>query len=418
MAQLVAAMERSFGTYFAILEISQPAHQATSTPGTYAASMPGALSLMCGTKYADLQVRVERWDERPPEPESRWEDCDELPWEPIKGAGRLQASGFDPPDGEAGLDVDGLGRARAQVLARGRHRYSYGDGPEEDTETREEWLIRLWPDPQGRDLLTAAPRRLAGPHPMHHQTTPYQAALLAWRATGWHRWLGFIPAFHQIEIALYAGPTTREELPLRLQSYDPTRTYPPGSGSIRQYSWDSPVEGHAQLPPDGPAASWRPEMLERSKTAVRKQTATLAQAAGMPAVLTFGDLLDALLRLGVLVQQSAERGELIVPSPAPVPVWELPYVNEELRENLRQESIIKRGRELQADLCCAVQWAPGGQLRTTPRQLAVRWAVTTADVIDGLRALTMHRSGYDVTPAPETLNGVQDVTITPRRPRA
>src|SRR5690349_13142351 len=135
--------------------------------GTYASSVPGRLALQCGTKYLDLEVRLERWDECPPVADPRWEDCDELPWEALEGAGPLMMSGFDVQSGTAALEVEGLGRARAQVLARGRHRYSYGHSPDEGVETAEEWLVRVWPDPLGRDLLDAPPRRLAGPHPLH-----------------------------------------------------------------------------------------------------------------------------------------------------------------------------------------------------------------------------------------------------------
>src|SRR4051812_49782989 len=97
-AQLVGSAEFTFSTDFAILVVKQPdVDHWGEDPGVYANSWPGFVQLTPGARYADPTVRLERWSARPPRVGQEWEDVDELPFEEVPGAGRLQAHGFDPP---------------------------------------------------------------------------------------------------------------------------------------------------------------------------------------------------------------------------------------------------------------------------------------------------------------------------------
>src|SRR5664279_817698 len=115
--------------------------------------------MTCGTKFANVSVRAERWDDRPDRIEG-WEDEDELCFEEIVGDGALVLSGFDA--GEVGLELSGLGAARVHVLARGRHRYGYSSGNVDELPP-EEWLLRFYPVEAPHDPLAGGPRRIAGP---------------------------------------------------------------------------------------------------------------------------------------------------------------------------------------------------------------------------------------------------------------
>lgn len=160
MATLVGAVEHELSTDYAMLGATQGA-LVRPMSWTFATSVPGIVSMVCGFQYALASIRLERWDGAPPEHHDVWEDRDEVPFEALDDLGPLRPNGFDPPNGP-GLDVQGLGRSRVRVLARGRHQYWRGE-PVPGHFTPEQYLLQLWPDPQRRDAISGEPRRLARP---------------------------------------------------------------------------------------------------------------------------------------------------------------------------------------------------------------------------------------------------------------
>ncbi len=159
MARLIEAVEAEFETDYAVLSLAQESGGG-GFPGGFVGTVPGGVDAQCGTKYARVKARAERWDARPPL-QRGWEDIDEWPFEEIPGGGPLGLSGFDPQD--VGLDVEGLGRARVVVYARGRQRYGYFELS--DPLEPEEWLFQVFPDPERLDALAGDPRRLSGRAP-------------------------------------------------------------------------------------------------------------------------------------------------------------------------------------------------------------------------------------------------------------
>jgi len=158
---LIRYVDQQVATDFALLFAGQVSGlYEDNLAMTYAASEPGRVGMSCGTSRAVAHVRLELWDGRPPAPAPEWEDCDELPWLTLPGAGPVLVSGFDGPTDEPGLDLGGLGDGRVQVLASGRHRDEYIDpapGPEVPPER---WLLRWWSTPgltTGMDGAPAAP---------------------------------------------------------------------------------------------------------------------------------------------------------------------------------------------------------------------------------------------------------------------
>lgn len=264
---------------------------------SYAVSAPGVVAMSCGTKYARLAVYLEFWESEPPPPDERWEDSDEVSFAVVGGSTQLHVRGFESSEGDL-LPIYGLDRARARVLARGRHRYTYGDlSPVEDLPP-EEWLVQFWPDPQARDALAGPPRRIAGLLPFESRRSGWAAALDGWRPTGWQTTLHNIVAFRLIERALgRAGrPATVEELPGLWQGME-------GPAIL---DWDSPVDaGPPRLPDD---AARQAQLL-----------ALLSSAADMADITTFGDLLVAMERLGLLGRLGDDR---LVPNAAPPLVWD------------------------------------------------------------------------------------------------
>ena len=153
-------MEVTFSTDFALVQIYQTDAGPWAETYVFATSAPGSIALECGHRYARPTVRLERWDSEPPPIADEWEDFDELPFVELPDAGPLVIRGSDGPQpDEQRLDIAGLGRARAQVFARGRHAASDGDGPVDQPET---WLVRLWPDLQHHDALWGGPRTIHG----------------------------------------------------------------------------------------------------------------------------------------------------------------------------------------------------------------------------------------------------------------
>jgi hypothetical protein len=157
---LVGATETTISTDFALLHVVQEGCGGQAETQVFATSLPGEIALRCGTKFAMPTVRLERWDSQPPPVAGRWEDFDEIPFREREDRGALVITGFDPehPE-EPQLEVAGLGRARVQIFARGRHVAAYGDGLGDQPE---DWLLRVWPDPDYHDALWGGPRSIKG----------------------------------------------------------------------------------------------------------------------------------------------------------------------------------------------------------------------------------------------------------------
>lgn len=195
MSGPIATVEHRLDTDFAILLVEQEPRVSDGPDNlSYAVSAPGVVSMQCGTKHARVAVHLELWGSEPPPAEERWEDQDEVPFAVVGGSTELRVSGFERSEAEA-LPVYGLDRARARVLARGRHRYTYGDLSLVDDLPPEEWLVQFWPDPAARDALAGPPRRIAGSLPFDVRRSAWGAALDAWRLTGWHTSLYSMVAF-------------------------------------------------------------------------------------------------------------------------------------------------------------------------------------------------------------------------------
>jgi len=372
MARLVSEVERDLFTDFALLSARQDGVNPSGLAvGTFAASEPGILSMVTGSKYSDMRVRLERWDSRPDWVGDDWEDCDELPWAPVPGGGRLSVQGFDPPTGE-GLLVEDIGTARVQVFASGRHQYSPGDL---EGSAPERWLVRLWPEPGPPDALAGPPRRIAGPLPYSIEPSPWEAAVHGWRVSGWSSELFTLRAFSEIENAVrrVGHPFERDDLvPL-----------------LRQFDWTSPVNASVPMAPEGRRVNPGPyELCEK-----------LATATGLPEVATFADAFTCLLRLGLLARCDTPSGERLVPNPAPDPVFPVLELSDAVLRvrNVRLAPHIDVSY-LEGDLYTLTCWSPSG-LVTTPRTIAVRLSVPAKDVVDALRVRALSRPGaLDVEP--------------------
>lgn len=196
-------------TDFAILWAGQNDEPPDSW--TLATSRGGQIGLRCGSKYARLTIRVERWTEEPTLEPATWQEWDEVPliFDPTKGP--FFVGGFELFEDQT-LDLAGLTRARARICASGR-----GTKFLSDTPTSEEWLVQLWPDHQHLDAMHCEPRRLTQiPRDLEHLVEDLQTgkATSNWRSA----FLG--PVFDIVHLVRWAPEqtlaTTVEELSRRL----------------------------------------------------------------------------------------------------------------------------------------------------------------------------------------------------------
>lgn len=367
---------------------------------TYAASEPGRVGMFCGTSQAVADVRLELWDGPPPAPAPEWEDCDELPWLTLPGAGPVLVSGFDGPTGEPGLDLGGLVDGRVQVLASGRHRYGYIDpapGPEVPPER---WLLRWWSTPGPTTGMDGPPRRFAGPlRGEASRRTGWQAAVHALRQTGWYSELGGLRGFDEILTAVhYLGrPCSTQEIAEGLRVRE--------QGGER-HDWDSPVLGEAS------SASPPPWEVQVSYPKLGR----IGVAAAMPQIATFGDALTALLRLGLLARCEAPQPGLLVPNPAPRPVWEVLELDDAQRRAAQTSGLYADFQAGQLDLLHVLRWAGTHGLTATPRQIALRLAVSAQDILGWIR-LTTHLDEAELLAAGDSIDADTLVTLLPRSMR-
>lgn len=370
MPRLLAALEGKLRTDFACLAL----RQRTLGPGsdastyTYAASAPGIVVMETGDRHATLLVRAEHWDAKPPVADEVWEDSDELPWQTVPSGGPVNFVGYEDELPGAGLVLDGLERARVQVLAAGRHRYDYCGG--EEKLSPERWLLRFWPDAEGRDAMAGPPRRIAANQ--RHELPPWWAALHAWRWTGWSSALNGVRAFDEIEQAIgrIGRPFAADDL---LPLFGPWGTERERDGP---YGWTSPCDRSLSQSPDVPGVQYALDRLSE-----------LAETTGLAALQTFGDMLECLERVGLLVRCHPRLEGRLVPNPAPRPIWDVVPCTDAARWEMRLQAMRAEHSVLEDELKHLVRWAEGGVLRATPRAVAIRLSRSPVDVLGGLRLL-------------------------------
>lgn len=369
----MGAVRAATGTDFALVAAEQAGSEGKADTYTLAASAPGSIRMNAGSRYAQVEVRLERWDGRPPPAADEWEDEDELPWMPA-GSEPLRVGGFDGGIGD-GLDVTGLGRARVQILAAGRYQHRDDALADDRQVATERWLLRLWPDSAELDALSGRPRRLAAPLPFGRSPNGWHAALRQWTVQGWDSAMFHLEPFRVLQegLSMTGGPCSSEQLASR---FGPWAS---GPGPAPE-GWDAPAV--------------RPSIDAEDDVQRRDQTQRLADAAGMSSVETFRDALECMRRLNLVLPDTAGR---YVANPAPAAAWEVLPVDTEQERQWRDASLSRTVGPLMDDLRHLVRWAPDQTLRTTPRRIAVRQSIPV-DVVLRLLELVASRGYTDVTP--------------------
>ena len=363
VAELLAFVDHELSTDFALLAVGQ-ADTDHADVGDFASSVPGVLSLLCGTKFARIRIRLERWNEAPPVDLSAWEDRDELPFEATKGGGELFSFGFDEQI-EPGLDLGSTTRFRVRIQASGRHRYGYEGPHDPDQEPQhEDWLVQFWPDPDHVGVLTGEPRRLAGPSPLELESTPWTAALHGWAVTGWTELLNCFPAFAGIAYGMSraAGPADVETILKHGWAVGGPRDATLQTKVVARPGWDDEDELRALL----------------------------ASAAAMEQIDTIGDLVEAITRLE-LIALTAPSGNY-VPNPAPQPAWdrlELPAVT---KQRVLERALAEDYAATASGVMELLSWADGNVIHTTPIALATRMTVRLSKVIGAFELLDLTRA--------------------------
>ncbi len=147
MARLLSAVSAAFSTDSAMVTAAQSGCGGPDAGGLVG-SVPGSIAGMCGTKYADVLVRPERWDAGPPQQLGR-EDGDELattgvrlvPGEVLVGATlqpRSAPGGWCVGPGAARATAGARDQAQAQPPGTvGRRHVQAAGGPRDDTQVLE-----------------------------------------------------------------------------------------------------------------------------------------------------------------------------------------------------------------------------------------------------------------------------------------
>ena len=360
MSHIIDSVVADLATDFAILHARQEGADwdaGNLTP--FAATSPGFVGMQAGTKYAYLHVVIERWD-GPPFADLAWEDSDELPFEEDPTAGILKIAGFD--DTDIGLDVSGLGTARVQVFARGRHRYPYDAVV--DPESPEEWLLRFYPVSGEHQPLSGPPRRSAGPNPTQSTVvTPWRGAVLALRSSGWSDVLVSSHGFYLAQLALLMthGPVTRQQLAAQMARY------------MAPWELGGADAEHLPVPPRGLFGD---------------QADPLTSYGGGHPIGVIGDAIDALLDIGLLLRETRQGKELLIANPAPEPAWERLGMEGSVVVGLRSRALAEQHNGAASDIKSAVAWTRHDGLTTTARAMALRWSTTVDDIVGGLRIIT------------------------------
>lgn len=363
--------------------------------GGYAVSRPGMVKLMAGTKYALAQVRVELWDGDPGVPGYPWEEYDEVPFQEVSDAGPLVVQDFVGTVESSRLDIAGLGRARVGVAACGRRRGL------RDERLPESWLVRLWPDPVGRTAFDGMPRRSIAPRGYLQSPDPPWSTLLSgsWFYVGCH-------AAERIQRAMYeiGRPCTREEIAdmWSVQESREAETRADARAELRARGdtggpfwsasvfeparWDGSALGVPELDvlptplvDDDPpwfAAQWQ-AAIDHNRS-LQPRLDELAQRAGMASVVTYEDVLNALVRIGVLAVCGAPDAERYVPSPALIQHLEPPP---------GPTYVAPPDGFLLSDIVHLLHWEPGRSARWTAAQVAYRLGEPIPELVSAFEAL-------------------------------
>lgn len=162
--------------------------------------------------------------------------------------------------------------------------------------------------------------------------------------------------------------------------------------------WESPVDaGRPRLPSD---AARHAQLL-----------ADLASAADLTDISTFGDLLVAMERFGLLGRLGDDR---LVPNPAPPLIWDVLGRSDADAHPWRLGVAMTQERSTQSDVLHLLRWAAEGTLRASPLRMALRLARPVQQVLDALRALQL----LDRIQVDQPLDGIdpsQLIRINPQR---
>jgi len=387
MAELLGVTEALFDTDFAIMNALQDSNDGP-TSGSFVGSARGGVAGICGTKYAEVSARAERWSSRP-EFDNSWEDVDELPFSAIADGGPLRLYGFDSPLDD-GLDLDGFDVGRVLVMARGRHRYAYGDH-DNDSLLPEEWLFRFFPGTGPARPLDGPPRRLAGVAPFGDSPKAgWAAALHAWSQTGWHSYLASSHSYY----AIYLGLSVSQRA-----------LTPNGLAEISfPYIYRGPGERPA-IPAD--------PLTARIDPPVRGED-SLAVSSGRP-MTTLGEAIDALRELQLLLASTRDGQEVLIPNPDPGLVWERIELSDTQIQGARLQIGYADYRLIAEDISIAMAWVPDSGLHTTVREMALRWSTTPADIRGGLKLLATNELKMEWATADEGTDDDAPLVLSMRR---
>lgn len=348
---------------------------AEAESGLFVGTAPGAITALCGRTHADVIVRLERWDMAPPLV-SGWEDIDELPYLAPPGAGPARVHGLDPEPAARPLQLQGIGRAVVRVQARGRQT---APGYPDATPPPEEWLFQLYPDPapDGTDPVRLGPRRLSGDAAFGIHRTPWLSAVDAWAQAGWEPVLGAIPGYDELVDALRAAgrPVSVTDVVAA------AGVHVPGAGrTVPDVATRLPG-----LSEDGPTRECLAVVINR---ALRLTDASVSHRAEHPTLTSYGDLVELLIGLGLLVSTASNGHIMLHPNPAPIPAWEVDCLDEPLRHATRISALRDHERTA-ADIRTLLLWSPHVSTRTSARQLAVRLGTAPYDALGALRLLEL-----------------------------
>ncbi len=279
-----------------------------------------------------------------PEP-AGYEDSDEVPWRGVDD-GPVVIAGFDYDQPVASLDVNDIDPTRVRICASGRYRFDYDDASE--GLPPEKWLLQFWPDHDGTDELYRRPRRMGGPPPFSLRfSSAWLTAMHAWRSAGWPALLGSIRSVHWVRV-----PLIREQRPLTAEELSVAGDT---SGALPAH------DAELLAPAFGTVDSW-------------------------------GSLIEAMNRVGLLAVVPTADGPAFLPNPAPPPVWTVVDMDDSRAEHLKRRAQIQVYGTYVPDIEQLVRWSPA-PFTATPRMIAVRLALPVDDIVETLRLVDLTDPG-------------------------
>jgi hypothetical protein len=115
----------------------------------------------------------------------------------------------------------------------------------------------------------------------------------------------------------------------------------------------------------------------------------LASLAGLPAVITAGDMWSAMLNLGLIARTASGGEEFIATAPA-IAAWDsiaLPPETVRAMLDSVERHLNMPNREIVSDVHHLVRWAPTGVLTATAAALADRLAFEPEQVLRALQGI-------------------------------